>query len=1250
MYITFVFIFLLFYVYLIVMAEREIIHQFQYDSFPELMQDVRDGADPFTIRQGLTEREHAEGGRRWLADFEVYMNIEGLVPMIGGVVVTGINDILRYVRDMQTEESDTIVQFLNGTYVPDQTNLVQDGDRSFMTFDLYRVTGSVAEVGHSFRATSSSRFWGPLGRVNNCVVKQIAERVEGYLSCGTKRGFMWDDNGVKFSTDRLNPMYSSAVAKRLSTDKYYIKIKTGVAQFLASRDCTVSDSFGFDVRDLCTLASLCEVRIVVWMNTRMFPVLRWDTDTEIKFEGEKDRRYHFHFWMTNCQHLEICTQEDVNRNESNELLFRPFSPSVAAIKYVGDDYFGHLFKNGFAPDEADTSKVYTILRSCLRWPLPDIAKNTKYGDVLLREGNTVIKHECYKEWLVSRDMDPVDIKHRDIMCVADIHTKSIMAGLAYKNVKPIKQVNTPSLFEAVSQADKVTTHTLNRPMDEGSTIYEVDGRKWYATEFSKVPNFPYFHGIPASDTWSEYMGTRVTATCDMATGMWIPDHTYIGNGEGDRAFTFEYGKYAIFLIETLNFDKCDVATVGHLTRDRLFVDFISGRDTLCLASPVLHFLQDIGVVWQASYVWICYGVVDDWIFAKTADETAELRRQVVSSKSYAIAVGRMMAGRNPLITSTHITPDVETAKDLLHWHSTKFAGGGLSQERTGLMYRRHSPDSVLQSEDAEVYGATTVSASTLVRGGSYTRRAFGTKQECGPYEVNTHTDMFGFGSTMAHISGAIHAMCFVQLYRAALCIPPDIVAGFSLDSIKCVSDPTEFLGSYISESDSIAGSFKPVVAKVLEKVYSTTTPLLSPLYVNNCSFQGLATPDRLRPLWGPYQDGLKQFNIVTGPAGSGKTWRHLMKHGSDDQRVDKVLYAPLTNYLAAQVKSKGYPATTSFKAFNRRVDDDRSFIVPRNRYNDPARWNRVNNHKLDGVACVLRDEVTMDNAAMVSDAISCCNEYHRQLLIVGDFDKDRFFQLSAVSGGGPAMMTMALEASGRDILPKQINWVAPQQVFRQVGDPELAELIETLRNHTGPTTVRWATFFRSDMFEHIDYDTFLGLLVPSKDIVISPWHKLISELTDDVLDTMQMEDELLLRGNFPMPYKVDDDEDPAPIQRLAMFDGDPLAYKGVTTKVSKRELFDLEGTKFMDKGFPYAGAGGVKEANLVNPMIGTTVYALQGLSLDPEATLYVLNATPGGYEWFNETQPCQAYVIASRVRTRGQIKFVDKSRNLRRRT
>ncbi len=156
------------------------------------------------------------------------------------------------------------------------------------------------------------------------------------------------------------------------------------------------------------------------------------------------------------------------------------------------------------------------------------------------------------------------------------------------------------------------------------------------------------------------------------------------------------------------------------------------------------------------------------------------------------------------------------------------------------------------------------------------------------------------------------------------------------------------------------------------------------------------------------------------------------------------------------------------------------------------------------------------------------------------------------------------------------------------------------------------------MFEHVDYDTFFDRFIPSSDLVISPWHKLISDLTDDVLDTMQMEDELMLREIFPTPYKVKEC-DPAPLHRLAIFERDLNAYKGVTTRIPTRELFDMEGTMFMNKGFPYAGEGGLTTSNLVNPMIGTTTCVLQDLSLDPGSTLYVLIATPDGYECSNDT-------------------------------
>ena len=132
-------------------------------------------------------------------------------------------------------------------------------------------------------------------------MRQVSDRGEGYLSTGEKRSYMLEPNSRRRSVHRLSPDYDACSARRLAQEK----VKKGVAAFLAARDTDRDDSFGFDVRDLCELADLCDIRILVLMMSRTFPVLRWDTDDKTGgSDSNKDQRFYFHFWMTSVQHLE----------------------------------------------------------------------------------------------------------------------------------------------------------------------------------------------------------------------------------------------------------------------------------------------------------------------------------------------------------------------------------------------------------------------------------------------------------------------------------------------------------------------------------------------------------------------------------------------------------------------------------------------------------------------------------------------------------------------------------------------------------------------------------------------------------------------------------------------------------------------------------------------------------------------------------------------------------------------------------
>lgn len=1211
-----------------------LVAEFHYGSLDEYYNEYERNGNPWARQRNL---QFFVDDTNQDMEYAVFLNLPDFAE--GDIPVDNHIDFREAVIDNLNGESD----FVNAAFQRgDGPNGFPRGAALNIDLYIYRFTPEERFVqGHDFRSGVYSRIWGPLGRVNNCVIKQISERVCYYLPSGSKRGYMWRADGTKISVDRTNPDYNSEMCKRLSRDKTYQKIKAGVAAFLSRRDVTKDDEFGFDVVGLCELAELCEIRIMVYMNTRIGTMLRWDTDDKVDYGRTKeDNRYVFKFFMTSRQHLEIASETDLNTR-------RQIGSSFAKqIHYVDDEWFDQLFTTGYPgdmdPEKEEDCRVYTLTRSCARWPLHTEAREYKYADVVVQEGTNVFKHEVFRDWISENtDMDPDDPETSDIVCMADVHYRKLLQGYKFHNMRKIKQRSSPSLFEAVAYADKMCTHTLSFDVKIGQSLYEVDGYKWYATDFGKVEDFPYFHGYPAADTWCEYKGRDTKPVYDGRSGMFVPSTTYIGNGPGDRPFTFEYGKYAIFLIEEVDLSGCSADFVAHLARDKLLVGMDVSADVLVLPSPVLHFFQDMGVVWRASHVWVCYGCVDNWILGEGGQTGEILRAEMIQERTYPIAAGKNMAGRWPVMTTKYVTADQDTAQDLLAWYSSAWCAPTVdnSDYVYGGIPRRHCAGSLLRGERNEVYGAVTVTGSSLSRGG-YMKKQIdaSTGNADGPYVVHCVTDLYGTGKTYAHVSGALHAYAFVRLYQAATCIPSHEVVGFSLDSIKTVSDPSRYISPKFTSPEFKDGMFRPPVLKPVEATFRSKSCLLSNLYAPRSAFQGFATPCDSKPLWGEYQDSLGQFNVVTGPAGSGKTWRHFQKYGSTDYRLDpdRIIYAPLTNYLAALLKSQGIRSTTSFKAFNRRVDDSSTVRAPHQRYQSE---NAEQSLRLQGVSIVLRDEVTQDSAAMILDAIKCCEANHKQLLLVGDLTKEKFYQLSAVRNGGPDLFAAAMEEAEREAIhpKKTIKWIAPMQVFRQSQDPELSVFLDTLRDGFPTPETTWKNLIECPYFEHVSYEEMLGRIDPVKDLVANPWHMYISEVTSDVLGLMGEEDTLRIRANFQRPYKPKE-SDPEFIRRMALFENDPCVHKGVTTEITKRELESLKNTKFMSTSYPYAGSS--SDGNMINPMIGCTVFCLQGISLEGDSVLYVMTGSNRASEWMNEDQPNQAYVTLSRARNRNQIKIV----------
>ena len=1199
-------------------------------------------------RSGARNTRHGGPG-----SYMVQMAMPGLSPR--SVLLADSSNLNWNVRQMIYDMDDDMGTLFNDVF--------GDGDYPVI-FSIVKVAPRATGRTPVYRAPG--RVWGYLGnKLLNCVTKDMVDMVTYYTPEGKERKYMWDsETGDKLPTDSGLPGYDQSAMTKLFRDASYRTIKKGIEQYMDKRGVKPHEDFGFEPRDLCELASLCNCRIVVWIESGNFRVCRHDSDDLVSYEGSRDNRYVFNFSMMSDQHLEILPIECISSGDSRNLISQRVSPVRSfEVVYLDDDEFEYILTREGEKSESDR-RLYTLCK-CVHDRVkktigfPESAINHKYSGWILTSGEKVFKHVSLKEWTEDLEQSGVMSKSQaaTALSMSDVHSHRLRCLYKENNIGPIRQNATPRLYHAVKWADMQFGH-MQEPMPEGSTMYEYDGRKWYLTDFSSMSEeeFPYFHGIPFSDCWSEYAGHFKDV--HFVPGVGFKERvTMIGNHPGDRPFTFEYGsKYAIFQIDEIDLSGVSDSLKRHLERDGLFTGFDPVKDVIMLPSPVVHFLQDIGVVWRASRVWVCYGCGRHWV--PEGESKDALIEEMKSSKTYPVVVGKLMCGRNPIQNVTYIAPDPDTAVSLQYFYSTQFSQGRLANEH------RTSPDIIFEGEEREYDSDTDLREDTdpdtiihsdmggfigtsfpsysLVKNGGYiipTVKSDEWDGKC-PFYVETFQSTYNWARTYAHISGAQHAMCFVRLYQAVSKIDPSKVVGFSLDSIRTSEDVSESLVGMFGPGP---GFFKPVQTKPYKCPLRRTGPMLSDLYTPRSDFIGINKPDPESPMWNAYKNSLGQFNIVTGKAGSGKTTRHLKKfgHGDADFRLPgNTVYMTMTNHLAHHVQTDlGVVSYTSFKGFNRRLHDEDTYVDPNRRFEYGAHLQSGNCKqgdnvsKLKGFHTVILDEVSMIDPSKILDIVEVCKCYHVQLLIVGDLDRSRFYQLSPVNHTQDDFFRV-IQESETD-LGVSFNWIEPMNVFRQTGDPELARLLDTLRESDGASA--WKTLYESPIIRHITYDEMLTEFRPSKDLVAQPWHRIIGKVTEDVLSVMGSGDLLKLRGNFASPKSISGSHTDI-LSRFKMADSDTKVFKGSVCSVTKAELEGLRGTPLMSKKFPYAGASSC--SNEVNPMIGVTVFNLQGLTLDEDATIYIHTESPGFAEWIDDKQPKLAYVAASRARRRGQIVLV----------
>lgn len=1113
------------------------------------------------------------------------------------------------------------------------------------------------------RYRARGRIWGYIGtKLLDCVTKPMMDRVTYYTPSNDQRSYMWDpETDMPYPVDRSDPDYNPEAMRKLAQDQGYRKIKSGIEQYLHKRGLQPHDDYGFEPRDLCELAKLCDCRIVVWIDSGAFRVCRHDTDDLNNAPRNEEGRYAFHYHMMSDQHLEILPVETMVNDNRTRISLKENPCRDSRILYLSDAEFNEILtREGAKPVE--DRRLYALCKAVKGSSrkyinMPEEAHGHEYSGWVLTSGENVYKHESLRDWtedLLETGEYGKSVAARAIS-YSDLHAHTLRNLYEENNINPVYQNANPRLYHAIRWADMQFGHMQLR-MDEGSIMHEYDGRKWYMTDFSEIEEFDYFHGIPMSDCWSEYDGVKKTV--EYVPGQGFKERvTYIGNHPGDSPFTFVRGsKYAIFQVESLDLSGVSENMKAHFKRDRIFTEFDPKKDVMMLPSPVVHFLQDQGAVWRASRVWVCYGCGTHWVPDSPAGR--RLERDMVEMKTYPVVMGRLMCGRNATEQITYIAPDPETANSLQYFYSLQFAHGRLQTEgRTSpdviLEGEEHEyenidslrddtdPESVIYSGNGEFAGTTQVAFSIVKNGGYILPTAGGADWDgVSPFWVETFQSTYNWGRTYSHISGAQHAMCFVRLYQAVSKIQADDVVGFSLDSIRTRVDVTENIREFIGRD---IGYFKPGVEVEYKCPVNRSTPMLSDLYTPKSHFRGINAPPSDTPAWNEYKDGLRQFNIITGKAGSGKTTRHFTKFGGgaeDFRLATNTVYMTMTNHLAHHMQSTlGVKSFTSYMGFNRSLGDDDRLVDPSRRYNVQIhrRMRKVRNYddidKLKGYHSIMLDEVSMIAPDKLVDIVEVCKAYHLQLNIVGDIDTERFFQLSPVGFSEGDFFDAIKKAE--DELSVKFNWIEPMRVFRQAGDEELVSLLDELRELDGAES--WNTLYESDLFRHISYEEMLEEFDSSKDLVAQPWHRKIAEVTSDVLERLGPEDTLKIRGNFNSPRRVKGEFEWV-LSKMKLKEEDEWVYKGSTCKVTKEEFMELEGTYLMSKGFPYAGSS--NSANEVNPMIGATIFNLQGLTLDENARIYIYTNARGFSEWIDECQPKLPYVAASRARRREQIVIV----------
>ena len=1142
---------------------------------------------------------------------------------------------------------------------------------------------------------------GFMASVTNCILKGLWKQCLYYGYDGSKRERNFVDGLPKpeaeLQLNRLQKEYRQRIAA-------FIKEYEEGAQ-RTGRDL-VKD--GINDRDLPRLAAITNTQITVWVQ-HAGSYLRRHVATPPTGDGN-GRYYKSHFLLTRPDHAEVLLPDSASPEVVAELSGR------VDLQYVSSERMLAIARK---QDEETKEDVVFIIKgnpAVLTRPPPpgDCRLGNRHEDVVLQAGNLIYKHESLQGVVESRMGT-----HR-----ANDHAEGMHKALGEANIWTIKEAVNRRTYRAVALADQVWGHKMRVPqeaLDSDGQVYTYDFRKFYSTEFSTLPadSFPYFHGYPANPNFHEFAGPvgNYNDRCQPFTfgrGRFAVFRVYCISLEGMAPglvdlladaglFQEEYGTYYVsspvmhWLQDNGARWQADYlwvcyCTTDHWCPDQQLLEEMRETKTYGIVLGMLHSGRKPTKDSRA----ICNNRQD-------AVDLAYMYQQEFTNES-----AMRMNGFDMFFSGEEVVIDPELrrqAEEMVAAQERRRAQTERPTRRRRLVEGQSTLDAFMsgqqqqqQEEDTGPEHEVPASAAMLHPPTNSSTRPLSAlkvlpmrvgEEGADPEEPHIAINSiyrYGERSDYGYIVCAQHGYCVTRMLQVLATVgEASCVAGYSLDAIHTTRDLTQELAAadLLREGEE-CGFFRPHTTRRASECasFSMGDSILSNHMVTHERLleevDPTLTPREDQPRYSEEADSLRQINIVTGRPGTGKTTGFFRRHQDSDRRLppQTTVLATPTNLLAADFSNKfGCEAMTLHRATKYPVG---SFPGPAGeRFRTNAKEQKAGSNLWAGGAfrhitntpkaqTLVVDEVTQHGYDITRDCIDVAKANHLQLVVCGDLcmESGRIYQMGPVE-------PMAMVHNGVQALQEEsegATHIRREQVFRQLGDPELQGVLDSLREGTDEQGMRLLQGL--GWVRKISGKDWREEVALQRDLSITPLHRAISTITHDMLGRMGDDAPFKVQACAKMDLG---DHRPEWFGRfMTEFGMDPAkggeVLKGMTCTITKGEWSQLmdsptHNQRYIRNSRPSRGVlvyngrhyswsqsfqpGPRGQAqvpcNKVNPLIVSTAHTVQGREVGEDGRVYIMyHSGMRGVGGWNEDFACNGvYVAASRIRQRAQLVLVD---------